>query len=608
MTTHVVHCGPFPATAGANTWLNPAGPSANVLIDLAQIELASDSDMLAVCHDFMVIAAYVLLTDGAVTRGPKTDPFARKWRRDLLLHVPVREPDRWSAAKAALVAALEWTTDDSWDFEFRAEAPEQQLRLSLAPVGEEAPSCVVLFSGGLDSTAAVLALVDAGERPQLVSHWTTQTGRHHREEVLARLRSALPTWRFPNPTLHTMRRAGDAAEYTQRSRGFLYLSAGVAVAVQSGLGRLVVAENGVTSLNLAQSGQAVGAMRSRTTHPKTLALFRALVAELGLPVAIETPLADSTKGEVIRETVRLGGAPLAHSTFSCATSMFTSAAQPHCGVCSQCVDRRFAGVWAGWDDDLECVQHQIDLFRDPLADGEAAMYAEHYLRFASDITVMSQDEFVSKHDVWRAAVVAGDPAAEMERIYALVRRHAQQVEVAYGGVCARNQADYLAGRLPADGLLRRIGRLEHRAEDWARLADRIAETVAPALRKSLSGQLPKDEADLQRLIDGLASAAELRLHREVPTVRFGVVRTIPDFSRSSDDVGPDLYIEVKLVREKRQVGGVTDEMLADIPKYTDAGRSVLFLVFDSGGFITDDEAFAAPLTAAGRARVHVLRR
>jgi hypothetical protein len=49
-------------------------------------------------------------------------------------------------------------------------------------------------------------------------------------------------------------------------------------------------------------------------------------------------------------------------------------------------------------------------------------------------------------------------------------------------------------------------------------------------------------------------------------------------------------------------------MLADIPKYTDAGRSALFLVFDSGGFVTDDEAFAAPLTAAGRARVHVLRR
>jgi hypothetical protein len=610
VTAHIIHCGPLPAVDHATHILNPTGASATVNIDLSGIELAAARDLLPLSRDLMVLAAYVLLADGALSRGRHDDPVAKKWRRDLTLHVPVSEPDLWRAAKSELAELLEFATDDSWKFEFRPSVDDRQLRLSLASIEPEPPTCVTMFSGGLDSTAGTLRLIDAGERPILVSHWTTNVGKVHREAVRKRLREVRPAWRFPNPTLHTMREAGsgDAADYSQRSRGVLYLSAGVAVAIQAGLGRLVVAENGVTSLNLAQSGQSVGAMRSRTTHPKTLALFRLLIDRLGLPVSVETPLAESTKGEVIDEVINRGGEPLAHATFSCAKSMFSPRAQPHCGTCSQCVDRRFAGVWAGWDDAIERQQHAVDLFRDELLDGEPAMYAEQYIRFATDMLDLSFDDFVSRHDVWRASQGAADPAAEMDRFFDLERRHARQIEEAYGEVLKRNQHDLLAGKLPAKSLLPRLGRFEHRREDWARLADRIAQIVSPALRKTLAGRAPKDEDELQRLIDGIASAAELRLAREVPTIRFGVVRTRPDFSRDAAENATDLYVEVKLVREKRQVGSATDQMLADIPKYTANGRSALFLVFDAAGCIDDDEAFAAPLVSAGRARVHLIRR
>lgn len=606
MTTVDVRCG-RPDGTPSDVLLCPSGKDQNVSIDLSGLELPAGRELLPVARDLLVIASYVLLADGAVSRGSNTDPLASRWRRDLRLHIPVEEPDRWNVAAPTLAGLLEFATDDSWAFDFRGTtSSDAQLRLNLVPTEQSSPSCVCLFSGGLDSTAGALRLLERNERPLLVSHWTSNVSRHHREDVLQRLRVLQQGWRFPNPTLHTIRKRGDAADYTQRSRGALYLSAGVAVALQAGLDRLVVPENGVTSLNLAQSGQAVGAMRSRTTHPKTIALFRELLAVLDLPVLIETPFENFTKGDVVRSIIETGGEEIAHATYSCAKSMFATKTQPHCGTCSQCVDRRFAGIWAGWDDSIEVAQHATDVLRDNLADGEQSMYPEQYLRFAFDVLEMTEDQFVSVHDVWRVASLE-NATRDMHRIHQLISRHAEQVDDSYGKVVARYRREDLSGRLPPRSLLRRIGRLEHRVDDWVRLADRIAASVQPGLRKALAGRQPANEDELQRLIDGLLTAAGSRLNREVPTVQFGIVRTRPDFSSIPVGEVPDLFVEVKLVRARRDLVPVTDAMLADVPKYTSAGRSALFLVYDGAGAIADEEEFSASVEQAGRAKVHVLR-
>jgi Queuosine biosynthesis protein QueC len=608
-----IHCGPLPAVAGASVILDPSPPNRQVVLNVTGVEKSAAMTLLPLVRDLLTVAAYVFLADGAVPRARKRDPLAKNWRRELALHVPVHEPDRWNAVRDELTAVLEFATDDSWTFEFRRGQADEQLKLDLVTAGGDDPTCVSLFSGGLDSLAGALRLVDDGERPILASHWTTNTGRSFKDGVLEVLRTTKAGWRFPNPTLQTVRGpgAGDAQDYTQRSRGVLYLGLGVAVAMQAGLDRLIVPENGVTSLNLAQSAQSVGAMRSRTTHPKTLWLYRQLLAALGIAVTVDTPFADSTKADVIREAITRGGEALAHRTVSCARGMFRRPIQPHCGTCSQCVDRRFAGIAAGWDDDIERPQHEVDLFRDPLKDGEPAMYAEQYLRFAWTALDMTPDDLAREQDVWRAAQVADNANAEITRIYALVQRHAEQIDGAYQAVFTRNHPDYVRGKLPAKGLLRRIGELEHRREPWERLADRIAEVVAPAVRKGFAKRQPSNEDELQRQIDVAQTAAKMNLDREFPTVSFGQVGTRPDFSGStqgdaSDE--PDLFVEAKLVRTKSDVRKVTDEILADIPKYADRGRSALFLVYDLGGFITDDSDFAGRFEERGPVRVRVLRR
>jgi hypothetical protein len=609
---HVVHCGPLPAIAGATCTLNPAKPHRDVILDLSGIERSMGLDLAPIVHDLVLVGAYVLLADGALSRGNKDEPLAKKWHRDIVLRVPVTDPDLWRSASGALVDLLQWATDDTWHLEFRKGEDGGQLTLNLEAASSDKASCVALFSGGLDSLAGALRLYDDGEKPVLASHWTTDSGRINREKVVGQLRLDKPRWRFPNVALHTMRApsGGNAKEYTQRSRGVLYLSLGVGVALQFGLDRLIVPENGVTSLNLEQSAQSVGAMRSRTTHPKTIALYRALLTSLGIGVSIETPFFDSTKGEVIKEAVARGGDDLAHLTVSCAHAMWSHSNEPHCGTCSQCVDRRFAGLWAGWDDATEAQQHAVDLFRDPLPAGEAATYSEQYVRFATDVLEMSRDTFIARKDVFRAVEDADDPTTELLRIHAVVRRHAEQISAAITDVWGQNQKDYLAGRLPGDGLLARIGSLGFRKADWLQCADRIVEVITPGLRKQFASSQPADEHEFQIAVDALQTAARLNLEREFPTVSYALIGTRPDFSTwaNPDSLEPDLFIELKLVRTRAQVRKVVDEILADIPKYTQRGRKALFMVYDNGGFIADDRALAAPLEAQGEVRVTVLRR
>jgi hypothetical protein len=612
--TSVIHCGPAPVTTGAHVNLDPVGPDKQVILDIEGVEGDAGTELLPVTKDLLAVGSFVFLADGAVRRSPVREPTAAKWRRELELYIPVHEPDRWTAASAALTRLLEFATDDSWTFVFRQAEPAGQLRLGLvSPSPGPEPTCVALFSGGLDSLAGALMLVDAGERPVLASHWTSPAGRNLKDDVLDRLRQARPGWRYPNPTARTVRAggSGDAAEMTQRSRGVAYLNLGVAVALQTGLDRLVVPENGVTSLNLAQSGQSVGAMRSRTTHPRTLALYRALLDALGIAVAVDTPFVGHTKADVIREALGRGGEELAHSAVSCSRAIFRRRAAPHCGVCSQCVDRRLAGVAAGWDDALEETQHVVDLFRDPLEEGAPAMYAEQYIRFAVEMREMTADGLAEHQDVWRAVLDADNPSAELARIHQLVSRHAEQVIAGYATAQSRVVGDLLAGRLPLLGLFRRIGTLDYLKPDWIRFADRLVEMISPAVRKAFTGgRRPADEGEVQRAIDVAQTAAGANLAREFPTVSYGSVGTRPDFSGAltADEAGePDLFVEVKLVRARGDVRKVTDEMLADIPKYTERGRMALFLVFDAGDFIADETDFRSRFEKSGAVAVRVLR-
>ena len=595
------------ADDSADVVLNPA-PDGTVRLDLRGIAGGFTAPLRDDVTDFIELASYVYLADGSVSRGRKNSPTAANWHRDLNLSVPVRETATWSRPEVrdALERALSFTTDDSWSIAFRdAPAFDAQLRLSLQ-LADEAPTCVALFSGGLDSLAVTLRLLEAGERPVLVSHHSHPIISQAQAHLLELLHD-----HFGRPMvhlrLHTVRRGGDALEYSQRSRGFMYMATAAAVARQAGIGRVVVGENGVTSLNLAQSAQSPGAMRSRTTHPLTIARIQEILDLVGWEIGIETPLATATKAEVIGEALRVAPPSLVHAAVSCARTFARTKSQPHCGTCSQCVDRRLAGIAAGWDDDVEVQSHQIDLLRDPLHDGDDATYAEHYVRFAAELRAVSRDEFVLRHpELWDAVPPDADPGESISAWYELERRHAEQVVAAFQTVWAAAGPQLLVGGLPPDGLFRRIGTGEHLLERWQVFGERLAEVARAGLRPAFAGRAPQNEAEVQRQMQAAFAAAGERLVREGPTVPFRLVGvgTRPDFS--AEDA--ELFVEVKLVRDQASKRRAVEEMLADVQKVAEHSKAALFVVWDSGGIIFDDREFAAAIERTGPAvRVVVLR-
>ncbi|MCH7986290.1 MAG: hypothetical protein IH847_06870, partial [Acidobacteria bacterium] len=77
-------------------------------------------------------------------------------------------------------------------------------------------------------------------------------------------------------------------------------------------------------------------------------------------------------------------------------------------------------------------------------------------------------------------------------------------------------------------------------------------------------------------------------HLEYPTLVFSIVKTRPDFS----SIDGRLYIEVKLLKDRRYATRLVDALVADREKYTTAGASVLFLVYQTSSFIADSKEFA----------------
>jgi hypothetical protein len=101
--------------------LQLAGPLANVRLKVNDIRrhlIDNEADLLT---DLMEIAIYVFAADCAVRRGgPFLKDMGRYWRRNFHLVIAVRKPGRWSEPERlfALREALEFMSEDTWDFEF----------------------------------------------------------------------------------------------------------------------------------------------------------------------------------------------------------------------------------------------------------------------------------------------------------------------------------------------------------------------------------------------------------------------------------------------------------------------------------------------------------
>ena len=110
----------------------------------------------------------------------------------------------------------------------------------------------------------------------------------------------------------------------------------------------------------------MGARATRSTHPQSLEGFSRLFSRVFQErMRVDNPSFWRTKKEVVEQIARLGFAELIRHTRSCADVHNLTRMHPHCGRCSQCIDRYVALRAAG----LEA----FDPLSPPAAEPEGAL-------------------------------------------------------------------------------------------------------------------------------------------------------------------------------------------------------------------------------------------
>ena len=459
---HLVLCGGLVQPRGGRASvvnLNLYGAAPNVRLRITDISRRLVKNVPDVLFDLLEVASYVYSADAAVSRGGKTDAqMGASWRRKLRFVIPVRQPDLWSSdtVLTALTETLTFVSEDAYELEFRPlqDPPAIETYFEF-PDAEETgftPDEVILFSGGLDSFAgAVEQLAEHGKKIALVSHRSASKIVGTQKYLVDQLKS-----RFgPNRVLHVPVWANLdgklGKEPTHRIRSFLFAALGAVTARLFGKNRVSVFENGVVSLNLPLVGQIVGARATRTTHPQALAGFsRVLTAAFGQPFVLDNPFIWLTKTEVVERIAAKGCRGLIRHTRSCTRVHDMTTFHPHCGQCSQCLDRRFAVLAAGQGQEDPEEAYKVDLFLGDRRPGPDREMALAFVRSATKIREMEDVAFFAHYGetsriveffAERTDTVAGC-------ILDLHRRHASAVCRVFDEAVAAHAADLRRGELP----------------------------------------------------------------------------------------------------------------------------------------------------------------
>jgi len=593
--------------------LDVAGPDPNVNLKIQDVARLFYKHLSPRNLDLLELASYVYTADAGTRRSQQWEADAvEPWQRDLKFIIPVRDVSFWTSSdvSSALNRSLSFLTTDRWSFEFvpmrRETVAEQYL-----DIGDESwpfrdMPRVTMFSGGLDSLAGAVQAARAGERLVLVSHRPVTTISRRQRDLYLALRKGFPNIQMLHVPVWINKAGRFGYEPSQRTRSFLFSALGTVVAGLVGAGEVSFFENGVVTLNLPVADEVLRARASRTTHPlalRHLAQFSSLVS--GKELRINNPFVYKTKAEVVASIADAGMGHLIGLSVSCAHTMHKSKAQQHCGTCSQCIDRRVGVLAAGlghFDPENDYVS---DVFTGLRKEGYERNIAIHYARHATELNRMSSEQFATRFnlDVTRAVRGEPDTTTAAERIYELHERHSDGVLRVLAQQMEAHAKQLVSGSLEPSSMLALIAGRHHNYPLWHAYADKLGSILQTGLPKACASHPPKNEPHLQELADAILATQDEELIREFPFMRWSSSSTKPDWSKESFA----LWIEAKFVRKKQDILPITEAIAADITKYGDNQRRVLFVVYDPTHAVLDDRQFSSPIVARENMRVYFIR-
>ncbi len=580
------------------------GNDKNLFLQIDAFQTPLYSDLPPRVIDLIYIAAYVYSADTKISRGGQKDVFETNWTRTFHFKIPVFDIEFWGTIESnrMLCDALEFVSGDVYTFEFvrRAAREVQPSLFSYSdPNDSNSIDVAICFSGGADSLAATLLALREERRPVLVSHRSAPVVNKRQKNLVGELRKRVSDWHFPHSSMWIHRKGGERGEEnTQRTRSFLYAALAAATASGLGLDEIWLCDNGVVSINLPQSGQNWGTLLSRSTHPRTIELYQTLLRRVldSQSLKLLNRLVFTTKPEVMMLIADSGHPELIQEAVSCAHVEGLTKLQPHCGVCSQCIDRRFATTGSGLTNYDLPNRYAKDIFSDELGKGIDRTHVENYVRFAKRLEEVNSTDslFVEFPELFDALPSTLNQSQAAEKISDLFERHQINVNGVLEKLIVKESTKIRRGAFSPDTLVGMVASGVMNDDPCAKFAIRLGTLIGNGLPPAFQTVKATNERHVQDICQGLFVTALDSLSRETPQLPFGSVSTKPDFSKPFNGSKP-LFIEFKFLRNRTGLNKMVTEITSRITIYRDQGAAVLFVVYDPSRVIVDDADFMASI-------------
>ena len=571
--------------------------SANIEINYARF--VNDPELIPQrIVDLLQIAVYVFSADRMAFRGERDSVENGTWARSFEFNIPVYDLEFWNAEKTkrALCTALQFMTGDrKYSFAFHPLSDDvlaigdKQLRFEMfsneyETIEEAQSTDIILFSGGLDSLAgSVRHLNEFSDRNVcLVSHQAHTVVMNTQSSIVKYLKEKYGT-RVRAYGFKCHNRTMISKEETQRTRMFLFSAIAFALCNCYEKHDFYVYENGITSMNLAKQVDTINARASRTTHPKTLGLLSSFYRLFDESFKIITPYYNKTKAEIVEVFKTYSDQNIITSAVSCSTTRKKQHQGLHCGVCSQCIDRRFAIAASSLNDDYTVYSN--DFVRE-FKDRETAQRVMNTLRLASMDEIKTQYDFLRKYPTEIGDLVeywpGANPDDRFEEIYTLVRAYCSSILRAATEL--RNKYDDINIPVENNSLLGLINKRDYLKTPFEIKVNEIDDYFQNAIPTMFQHDKPKHENDFNDKVSAILNSHE-KFSREYPSILFGATTLKPDHSQEY------LLIESKYVRGKSMtLNKASEDIAADIFKSPD-NCCLLFVIYDPERKIIKDDEF-----------------
>lgn len=500
-----------------------APPKKRVWLRLETLTRRLVGNPAAALCDALEIAAYIFIADRMTRRGSDQLPkMGADWRRSLRFRIPVRCHELWTRSDISecLTSTLGFLSEDTFVFEFvRGGDAGVGLEpfLALDDPGAQIikPDDIILFSGGLDSLAGTVEQLFGHQRDVvLVTHQSANAVTSRQNALVEQLKARSADRKLFYAPVQVLKGDYDPVEHTQRCRSFLFVALGMFVASVFRRDELLFFENGITSFNLPIAEHVLGTRASRTTHPKVLGSFSRLFSLIAdRPVNIENRYLWHTKQDVVEVLARNNCADLIGATTSCAAVRSLSMTSKQCGVCSQCIERRYAILGAGLDDYEKAAAYAIDPFTGAHTKAIDVTMAEQHASRASLLASMTEHAFLGRFgQVFRALPnLQGSASENATKVFELHKRYGKAaIDVLNGQL--KKHADFgLTLQLPPTSL---IAMINAATGPSAPVLRRTEDEPTPSVQPALDDRAVKS----RRISFALDDAEKLVIFDDGPTL------------------------------------------------------------------------------------------